>query len=56
MTSWAEVSEKVVAGQYQGLDMSDVVSCKVYISGTASGDELSVFEAKMPRRRSGSKR
>ena len=26
--------------------MSDVVSCKVYISGTASGDELSVFEAK----------
>ncbi len=42
----AEVSEKVVAGQYQGLDMSDVVSCKVYISGTASGDELSVFEAK----------
>lgn len=42
----APVAEKVVVGQYQGLDMSDVVSWKVYITGASSGDELAVFEAK----------
>lgn len=42
----APLSEKLLTAQYTGLDTADVVSCKVYISGTASGDELAVFEAK----------
>lgn len=42
----APLSEKLLTAQYTGMDTDSLVSWKVYISGTASGDELAVFEAK----------
>lgn len=41
----APLSEKLLTAQYTGMDTDSLVSWKVYISGTASGDELAVFEA-----------
>lgn len=42
----APIAERMLTSQYTDLDTADVVTFKLYVSASASGDELAVFEAK----------